>query len=107
MSLLVFFGETDCTLPAWETTISVVACETLLHHLAQSELSLSFAQAVQAEHFLHGTESLSKRYQMELASQDHASLSLLALQTEVKVMELLCLSIDVNSKWKEHHLDNM
>ncbi|SPJ88071.1 uncharacterized protein FTOL_12540 [Fusarium torulosum] len=93
-------GETDCTLPAWEPTVSVVACEALLHHVARSELSLSSAQAVQAEHFVHGTESLSKRYQMELASQDHVSLSCLALQTEVKVMELLCLNIEVNSKWE-------
>ncbi|RGP77985.1 glycosyl transferase [Fusarium longipes] len=94
-----YLGKDDIMLPTWQPTLSVIACEALLHHVARCEMDLSFEQAVQAEHFVHGTDSLCKRYQMELASQNHESLHRLALQTEVRIMEVLCLGIDVNSRW--------
>ncbi|CAG7564503.1 unnamed protein product [Fusarium equiseti] len=94
-------GGTDSMLPAWQPTVSAIACEALLHHVARSEMKLSPLQAVQSEHFVHGTDSLCKRYQMELASQDHDSSRRLLLQTEVRMMELLCLDVDVNSRWSE------
>lgn len=94
-------GGTDSMLPAWQPIVAALACEALLHHVARSEMDLPHLQAVQSEHFVHGTESLCKRYQLELASQDHGSAQRLLLQTEVRMMELLCLDVDVNSRWSE------
>ncbi|KAF5000934.1 hypothetical protein FGRMN_1391 [Fusarium graminum] len=97
--VLGHLGETECTLPAWQPIIPVLACEALLHHVGRSELDLSYAQAVQAEHFVHGTDTICKRVQLELASQDYNSLVRLVLKTEMRMMKLLCLGIDVNAKW--------
>ncbi|KAF4946020.1 hypothetical protein FGADI_11524 [Fusarium gaditjirri] len=92
-------GEIDSALPDWQPMLSVLACEALMHHVAQSELKMTYAHAVQAEHFVYGTESICKRIQLELATQDYQSLHRLALKTEMKMMEYLCLGIDVDSKW--------
>lgn len=92
-------GETDSALPAWQPIIPVIACEALMHHVGRSELNLSYTQAVQAEYFVHGTDSLCKRHQLELSSQDYDSLRRLALQTETKMLDHLCLGVEVNSKW--------
>lgn len=92
-------SEADSTLPAWQPMLSVLACESLMHYVAKSELKMSYAHALQAEHFVYGTESICKRIQLELSSQDYQTLHRLALKTKMKMMEHLCLAIDVNSKW--------
>ncbi|KAF5664992.1 glycosyl transferase [Fusarium heterosporum] len=92
-------GETECTLPAWQPIIPIIACEALVHHVGRSELQLSYAQAVQAEHFIHGPDSICKRVELELASQDYNSLVRLVMETETRMMNLFCLGIDVNSNW--------
>lgn len=91
-------GKAEHQLPAWQPMLAIMACEALYHHVARS-LNLSYAQAVQAEHFVNGTSSLCKRIKLELTIQDPQVLTRLAQRTEMKLMQHLCLGLDVNSKW--------
>jgi hypothetical protein len=93
-------GESDSKLRSWQPVVSTIACEALLYHLARSEFKLCHQQALEAEHFVYGTDSLSQRVQLEIATSDHRDRNYLALNTEAKLIGHLCLGIDVNSKWE-------
>ncbi|RSL61030.1 hypothetical protein CEP54_006442 [Fusarium duplospermum] len=93
-------GQSEQKITTWQPMLAVMMCESLMYHLARSELKLPHAQAVQAEHFVHGTDALSKRIQLELSPQNSQALFRVALKTEMNLMKHLCLGIDVNSKWE-------
>ncbi|KAM0325924.1 hypothetical protein ACHAQA_007229 [Verticillium albo-atrum] len=95
-----FVGETERRLPSWQPLLANVVCEALLYHVTVSELKLSTAQAIQAEHMLHGTTDLSKRFESELWPEDVTALNLLSRKTQMDLMKHLCLDVDVDSQWE-------
>ncbi|KAM0270259.1 hypothetical protein ACHAQH_009489 [Verticillium albo-atrum] len=95
-----FVGETERRLLSWQPLLANVVCEALLYHVAASELQLSTAQAVQAEHMLHGTTDISKRFESDLWPEDATALSLLSRKTKMDLMKHLCLDVDVDSQWE-------
>ncbi|KAM0575553.1 hypothetical protein ACHAP9_000816 [Verticillium nonalfalfae] len=95
-----FTGETERRLPSWQPLLASVVCEALLYHVAAAELRLPTAQAVQAEHMLHGTTALSKRFESELWPEHASSLLRLARKTKMNLMEHLCLDVDVDAQWE-------
>ncbi|KAH8683480.1 hypothetical protein BGZ61DRAFT_590307 [Ilyonectria robusta] len=95
-----FMKEAELSLPAWQPLLSTVIGECILYHVARSEFRLSHNQAVQAEHFLQGTESVSKRIEFELSFEDVQHLNRLVLKTEMEMMKHLCLDFNVDADWE-------
>ncbi|KAK7432311.1 hypothetical protein QQZ08_001258 [Neonectria magnoliae] len=95
-----FMGEAELSLPAWQPLLATVISESILYHVARSQFKLSHNQSVQAEHFLHGTESLSKRIEFDLSLESLQYLNRISLRTEMEMMRHLCLDVEVDSKWE-------
>ncbi|KAK0710262.1 hypothetical protein B0T26DRAFT_787683 [Lasiosphaeria miniovina] len=72
-----------------ETTSTLY--EYLLYHSTRALLKYGNAHAIQSEHFVSGTEDLSKRIDFELAAR----------RTFLKVLRHLCLDVDVDSCWED------
>ncbi|KAH6896747.1 hypothetical protein B0T10DRAFT_506131 [Thelonectria olida] len=95
-----FMGEAELSLPAWKPLLATVISESILFHVARSQFDLSNDRALQAEHFLHDSDSLSKRLEFELSFESPQCLARLSLKTEMEMMKHLCLGLDVDSEWE-------
>jgi hypothetical protein len=54
-----------------------------------------------AENFMNGTNSVSRRIDFEIATQDHSSLTKMIRRTNSHLMQHLCFGIDVDADWHE------
>ncbi|KAH7134435.1 hypothetical protein EDB81DRAFT_903410 [Dactylonectria macrodidyma] len=95
-----FMGEAQLCLPTWQPLLGSAISEAVLYHVARSQFNLSDNRALLAEHFLHGTDSFSKRLEFEVASESSQQLNLLSLKTEMELMRHLCLDFEVDSNWE-------
>jgi hypothetical protein len=73
--------------------------ESILHHTALAILNLDNDHANNAEHFLPETVLISKRIEMQLATEDESFLMRLLRKTNAQLMQHLCFGINVESEW--------
>ncbi|KAK4162961.1 family 4 putative glycosyltransferase [Cladorrhinum sp. PSN259] len=92
-------GEMDLGNILWELLAARVISEAILHHVSRAVLGMTAHQGIHAEHLLHGTESMSKRIELQLAGEDHAGM--IALNDELRrgFLKLVCFDTEVDSEW--------
>ncbi|VBB79640.1 Putative Glycosyltransferase Family 4 [Podospora comata] len=93
-------GEMDLGNEAWELLAAQIIAEATLHHIARASLGLTADQAIQAEHILFGTESLSKRIEVQLAGDDYTGLLIVKETTQRMLMKHLCFGVEIDSEWE-------
>lgn len=93
-------GKIELRSPSWQPLLATVSAEAVLYHVARVEHSRSHAQAVQAEHFLHKTTTISKRIEVELALGSAVELKRVILKSNTELMRHLCCEVDVESNWQ-------
>ncbi|KAH6670982.1 glycosyl transferase [Plectosphaerella plurivora] len=96
-----FVGESDKRFNDTRPLLATIISEALLYHIAASELKLSPAQCVQAEHMLFGSQYMSRRIMSEIVLADAETLHLVSRKTWMEVMKQLCLDTDVDGQWDE------
>ncbi|PNY28004.1 Uncharacterized protein TCAP_02071 [Tolypocladium capitatum] len=94
-----FLREAELHLPSWQSQLATMMAESLLYHVARVDGMLSHSQAVQAEHFLHGSSPMSKRIELELALADVNGLARVVRKSNSELMRHLCLGVNVDSNW--------
>lgn len=62
---------------------------------------MNAADALLAEHCLHETRSIARRIDLEISFQDMNGLLGIAQKTNLKIMEHLCLGVDVDTEWSD------
>lgn len=85
----------------WQPLLAYFATEAILFHTARAIFHMDRQRAIQAEHFLHETEQLSRRIDFELSTSDMATLMEIQRKTNLKLMKHLCLGVHVDSKWRD------
>ncbi|KAK4173728.1 family 4 putative glycosyltransferase [Triangularia setosa] len=93
-------GEMDLGNEAWELLAAQIIAEATLHHIARASIGLTADQAIQAEHILFGTQSLSKRIDLQLAGEDYTGLLVVKETTQHMLMKHLCFGIEIDSEWE-------
>ncbi|KAG9251738.1 uncharacterized protein F5Z01DRAFT_627081 [Emericellopsis atlantica] len=93
-------GETELRDASWQPLLAQIVAESALYHVARTEHGLSHSKAVQAEHFLQETQSLSRRLEFELSYENDAALDRLIGRTNVELMKHLCLNVPIESQWE-------
>lgn len=94
-----FLAEMDMESISWQLVSARVIAEAVLHHVSRTILKLDSRQAIHAEHLLHGTDSLSKRIELQLAGEDHFGMLILRDETRRQLSKLICLDTDVDAEW--------
>ncbi|KAJ4420671.1 hypothetical protein N0V82_004237 [Gnomoniopsis sp. IMI 355080] len=93
--------EDEVDVPTWQPLLAYFATEAILFHIARAIFQMDRQRAIQAEHFLHETEQLSRRIDFELSTSDLPTLIEIQRKTNLKIMKHLCLGIHVDTKWSE------
>ncbi|KAK4200751.1 family 4 putative glycosyltransferase [Triangularia verruculosa] len=93
-------GEMDLGNESWELLAAQIIAEATLHHIARASLGLTADQAIQAEHIVFGTDSLSKRIELQLAGEDYTGLLIVKETTQRMLMKHLCFGIEIDSEWE-------
>lgn len=93
--------EDEVDVPTWQPLLAYFATEAILFHTARAIFHMDRQRAIQAEHFLHETEQLSRRIDFELSTSDLPTLLEIQRKTNLKVMKHLCLGVHVDSKWRD------
>lgn len=93
--------EDEINVPTWQPLLAYFATEAILFHTARAIFHMDRQRAIQAEHFLHETEQLSRRIDFELSTSDLPTLLEIQRKTNLKIMKHLCLGIHVDSKWRD------
>lgn len=93
--------DDEVDVPTWQPLLAYFAAEAILFHTARAIFHMDRQRAIQAEHFLHETEQLSRRIDFELSTSDMATLIEIQRKTNLKVMKHLCLGVHVDSKWRD------
>ncbi|KAL5320077.1 hypothetical protein ACEPPN_013139 [Leptodophora sp. 'Broadleaf-Isolate-01'] len=98
-----FLDETEVELfhGRWNQALAYMLTEVILHHTSKAFLHLSHRHAILAEHFLHETNTISKRIEFQLATENNDSLTSIIRKTNALLMKHLCLQIDVESQWDD------
>lgn len=94
-----FLGKSELKLPVWQPLLATLIAESILYHVAFVELKLPYTKALQAEHFLRDTRTISKRIEFELAFEDEANLAKIRRKTNCELMRHLCLDRAIDSEW--------
>ncbi|KUI69718.1 hypothetical protein VM1G_05039 [Cytospora mali] len=93
--------EDEISVSTWQPLLAYFAAEAILFHTARAIFHMDRQRAIQAEHFLHETEQLSRRIDFELSTSDLPTLMEIQRKTNLKVMKHLCLGIHVDTRWRE------
>lgn len=93
--------EDEINVPTWQPLLAYFAAEAILFHTARAIFHMDRQRAIQAEHFLHETEQLSRRIDFELSTSDLSTLLEIQQKTNLKIMKHLCLGIRVDTRWRE------
>jgi hypothetical protein len=75
--------------------------EILLHHTAVAVQGLSHREGLLAEHLLSGTNTISKRIELQLATEPEQTLGHIIRSTQARIMKHLCLQVDPNIAWQK------
>lgn len=94
------FGKTELHSSSWHPFLAKVFAEAVLYHVTRVHLKRSHAQAVQAEHFIPETTTISKRIEIELASGDATDLKRVIRKSNPELMRHLCWDVDIESEWQ-------
>jgi hypothetical protein len=92
-------GADELRHETWQPLLATLVAEAILYHVARSSFTFPHSKALHAEHFLHGTVTISKRLEFELAQEDSLKLDRLRRRTTSLLLKHLCLDIDVDSEW--------
>jgi hypothetical protein len=92
-------GYTELHRASWQPLLASLTAECILYHVACAEFKMPHAKAVRAEHFLHITQTMSRRLDFEMAFEDEASISRIGRRTNIQLMRHLCLDLAVDSQW--------
>ncbi|KAK3987298.1 family 4 putative glycosyltransferase [Cladorrhinum sp. PSN332] len=92
-------GEIDLGTASWELLAARIISEAVLHHVSRAVLGLTSQQAVHAEHLLHGTDTMSKRIELQLAGEDHSGMVALNDEMRRSFLRLVCFDTEVDSEW--------
>lgn len=95
-----YLSDEEVRNPSWQPLLASLCTEAVLYHVTRAEMRLSHAKAVQSEHFLQETSSISKRVDFELAFESEASLERIRRKTNVELMKHLCLDLSVDAEWE-------
>jgi hypothetical protein len=95
-----FLGEDEVRKTSWQQLQATLAAESILFHIARAQFKLRHVKAIKAEHFLQGTETLSRRLDFEISLDDASDLSRIRGRTGIELMKHLCLDVPVDSKWE-------
>lgn len=93
--------QDEINVTTWQPLLAYFTTEAILFHTARAIFHMDRQRAIQAEHFLHETEQLSRRIDFELSTSDLPTLLEIQRKTNLKVMKHLCLGIHVDTKWRE------
>lgn len=93
--------EDEIDVPTWQPLLAYFVTEAILFHIARAIFHMDRQRAIQAEHFLHETEQLSRRIDFELSTSDLPTLMEIQRKTNLKVMKHLCLGVHVDSRWRD------
>lgn len=93
--------EDEVDVPTWQPLLAYFVTEAILFHTARAIFHMDRQRAIQAEHFLHETEQMSRRIDFELSTSDLPTLMEIQRKTNLKVMKHLCLGVHVDSKWRD------
>lgn len=93
--------DDEVDVPTWQPLLAYFVTEAILFHIARAIFQMDRQRAIQAEHFLHETEQLSRRIDFELSTSDLPTLLEIQRKTNLKIMKHLCLGIHVDTKWSE------
>lgn len=96
-----FLLEDEVDVPTWQPLLAYFATEAVLFHIARAIFHMDRQRAIQAEHFLHETEQMSRRIDFELSTSDLPTLMEIQRKTNLKVMKHLCLGVHVDTKWRD------
>ncbi|PSR81532.1 hypothetical protein BD289DRAFT_462063 [Coniella lustricola] len=93
--------EDEVDVPTWQPLLAYFVTEAILFHTARAIFHMERTRAIQAEHFLHETEQMSRRIDFELSTSDLPTLFEIQQKTNLKVMKHLCMGVHVDTKWRE------
>ncbi|KAF3761887.1 family 4 glycosyltransferase [Cryphonectria parasitica EP155] len=91
--------EDEVDVPTWQPLLAYFATEAILFHVARAIFHMDRIRAIQAEHFLHETEHMSRRIDFELSTSDLPTLMDIQRKTNLKLMKYLCMGVHVDTKW--------
>ncbi|KAE9969605.1 hypothetical protein EG328_006786 [Venturia inaequalis] len=81
--------------------LAYLLTETILYHSTTTIFGLSPRHALRAEGLLRSASSLAGRIELQLATEDEATLMRLLSKTNADLLKPLCLNLDVNTEWNK------
>ncbi|KAF2423713.1 hypothetical protein EJ08DRAFT_595586 [Tothia fuscella] len=96
-----FLNESDMVLYMKNLLIRCSLAEILLYHTAIAVQAFSHHDALLAEHFLHETQTVSKRIEFQIATDSEPNIGHIIQSTNSRIIDHLCFHINANTAWRE------